>query len=174
MANRMDAMASYIMAQSALLKPSGLPLPSDGYPQDQEVASILRHVVAEQDGNTNPTHHAILLRADLENRHFFVDIRQESKTTTRDIDDVMHLSKDFLQTITNLDWAFALTVQPCLELARRMRQIAEKSAVRDYDEDAKIKRTNQNGYTTYKGSGRTCFKWLVNSTNQSPSDACLK
>ena len=55
------------MAQSALLEPSWLPHPNDGYLQDQpqELASILRHVVAEQDGNTNPTHHAILFLMEL-------------------------------------------------------------------------------------------------------------
>ena len=73
MVTRMEATALYVMAQSALLELSGLPHPNDGYPQDQpqEIASILRRVVAEQDGNKNPTHHAVLflmeLREDLEN-----------------------------------------------------------------------------------------------------------
>ena len=57
MATRMDTTAPYIMAQSALLEPSGLPHPNNGYAQDQpqEIASVLRRVMAEQDGNTNPT-----------------------------------------------------------------------------------------------------------------------
>ena len=57
----------------------------------------------EQDGNTNPSHHAVLflmeLRADLDNRHFFVDVRHEPEYVTRDIDEAMHLSKEFLQSI---------------------------------------------------------------------------
>ena len=87
MVTRMEATALYVMAQLALLELSGLPHPNDGYPQDQpqEIASILRRVVAEQDGNKNPTHHAVLflmeLREDLENPYFFVDIRHESKAT---------------------------------------------------------------------------------------------
>ena len=102
-------MAPCIMVQSAVLEPSGPPHPNDGYPQDQpqELASILRHVVMEHDGNTNPSHRAVLflmeLRADLDNRHFFVDVHHESKVVTRDIDEAMHMSKEFLQSITDLD-----------------------------------------------------------------------
>ena len=107
------------------------------------MASILRRVVAEQDGDTNPTHRAVLflmeLRADLDNRYFFIDIRHESRATTRDIDDAMHLSEEFLQNITDLDGAFALTVQPCLELARRIRHLADTSAGGKSDGVAKIK-----------------------------------
>ena len=78
-------------------------------PQDQpqELASILRHVVMEHDGNTNPSHRAVLflmeLRADLDNRHFFLDVHHEFKVVTRDIDEAMHMSKEFLQSITDLD-----------------------------------------------------------------------
>ena len=120
-------MAPYIMAQSAVLEPSGPPHLNDGYPQDQtqELTSILRRFVMEHDGNTNPSHRAVLflmeLRADLDNRHFFVDVRHESKVVTQ----AMHLSKEFLQTITDLDGAFALTVKPCFDLGRCIRQIAE-------------------------------------------------
>ena len=131
------------MAQSAALEPSGLPHPNDGYPQDQ-LASILRGVIMEQDGNTNPSHHAVLflmeLRADLDNRHFFVDVRHEPEYVTRDIDEAMHLSKEFLQSITDLDGAFALTVQPCLDLARRIRHVTETYDVGDSDAVATIKR----------------------------------
>ena len=51
MVTRMEATALYVMAQLALLEPSELPHPNDGYPQDQpqEIASILRRVLAEQD-----------------------------------------------------------------------------------------------------------------------------
>ena len=79
---QVDTAAPHIMAQSAF-EPIGLYDPDDQfhlrhpdneYPQDIEdpnhqTASILRNVVTKQNGNTNPSHHAVLFlsRADLEN-----------------------------------------------------------------------------------------------------------
>lgn len=94
----MDVTTSYTMAQSALLEPTGPPHSGDESPYDgyQETVTILKRVVAEQNGSTNPTNPAVLflleLRADLEHRSIFVDVRLEPRTITNDIDDVMHLS----------------------------------------------------------------------------------
>ena len=88
----MDVTTSYTMAQSTLLEPPGPPHSNDESPYDeyQETATILKRVVAEQNGSTNPTHRAVLflleLRADLEHRYFFVDVRHEPRAITRDID----------------------------------------------------------------------------------------
>lgn len=127
MATRMDMTAPHIMAQWTILEPTRLPHPNDDYPQDHnyEIASILRRAVAEHNGNTNPTHHAVLflmeLRADLENIFFCIDIRHKPRATSRDIEDAMHLLEEFLQNITNLDGVFEMWVLPCLELAQHIR-----------------------------------------------------
>ena len=76
----------------------------DGYPQtrSQDLASVLRHVVIDQNGNDNPSHHTVLLlmelRANLENRHYSPDACQEPEpeSVIWDIDEAMHLSMDFL------------------------------------------------------------------------------
>ena len=56
------------------------------------------------------------LRADLEDRHCFHDTRHEPEDVTRDIAEAMHLSLDFLQSMTDLDGAFERLVIPCLDL----------------------------------------------------------
>ena len=111
------------MAQSTL-KPIGLYEPGNQFhlrhpdgknPQDttdlnHQTASILRDIVTEQNGNTNPTYQTTLclmeLRAALENRYLFVDIRYETMATTRNIEDAMFISEKFLQSITDLDGTF--------------------------------------------------------------------
>ena len=128
--------ASYTMAHSALLEPSGPPPSNDESPHDQyqETATILKRVVAEQNGSTNPTHRAVLilleLRADLEHRYFFVDVRHEPRAISRDIDDAMHLSADFLQNITD----------PCLDMAKRIRHLVDTFVDGAPEGIAKIKR----------------------------------
>lgn len=87
------------MAQSTV-EPIGLYEPGDQFhlthlgdedSQDiddpnHQTASILRDVVAKQNGNTNPAYQTVLclmeLRAALEDRHFFVDTRYEAMATT--------------------------------------------------------------------------------------------
>ena len=134
------------MAQSAALEPIRLSHPNDEYPQDpnKEIASILRRVVAEHKGNTNPTHHAILflmeLRADLENWYFFVNIRHETRATTQDIKDVVYLLEDFLQNVTDIDRAFEKAIQPCLELAECIKNLANTSAGRQPNGIAELRR----------------------------------
>ena len=78
-------MAPCIMAQSTDFEP---PTPfflniAGGHPQtrSQDLASILKDVVIDQNGNDNPSHHTVLLlmelRANLENRHDFPNACQE-------------------------------------------------------------------------------------------------
>ena len=141
---RMDATTSYIMAQSTALELPHLDDEPPLYPY-QETATILTCVIAEQKGSTNPTHRAVLflleLRADLEHRYLFVDLRHESRSISQNIDDAMHLSADFLQNITDLDGSFALTVVPCLDMAKRIRQMVDTFAdLKIPDGIAKIKR----------------------------------
>ena len=139
------------MAQSRR-KPIGLPDPDDELQlcqpdiddPNKETASILQHVVAEHNGNTNRTHHTVLflmeLRVDLENRYFFVDIRHEAMATTGEIEDAMFLSEDFLQNITDINGAFQKAIQPCLESAERMRNLAKTSASGDPNSIAKLRK----------------------------------
>ena len=154
---QVDTAAPHIMAQSAF-KPIGLydpddqfhlRHPDDEYPQDIEdpnhqTASILRNVVTKQNGNTNPSHHAILflmeLRAALENRYFFVDICHETMATTRDIENAMFILEEFLQNITDLDGTFQKAIQPCLESAARIRDLAKISASNNPNGIAKLRR----------------------------------
>ena len=97
-------MTLYIMARPAGFEPPG-PLylnVNDGSPQtrSQDLASVLRHVVIDQNGNDNPSHHTVLLimelRTNLESRHHSPDTCQEPESVTWDIDEAMHLSMDFL------------------------------------------------------------------------------
>ena len=76
------------MAQMAVFEPPG-PFYmniADGHPQkrSQDLASVLKHVVIDQDGNDNPSHHTVLLlmelRANLENRHDSPDACQEPES----------------------------------------------------------------------------------------------
>ena len=85
----MGTMAPYIMAQPAGFEPPG-PLYLDianGHPQtrSQDLASILKNVVIDQDGNGNPSHHTVLLlmelRARLENRHDFPTLTRNPNLT---------------------------------------------------------------------------------------------
>ena len=66
-ATRVDTTAPHIKAQLAALEPIGLPHPDDEHLQDpnKEIASNLQRVVAEHNGNTNPTHHAVLFLMEL-------------------------------------------------------------------------------------------------------------
>ena len=116
-------------------------------------------------------------QADLENRYFFVDIRHKSKATTRDIDDAMHLSEDFLQNITDLDGAFVLTVHPCLELARCIKHIAKTSA--DSEPDRVTKKKQLRAYQLkwlhhLQGRWEDLLQTARDFVIPSPSDACLK
>ena len=86
LAIRIDTMTSCIMARLTVLEPPGhfhLNV-GDGYPQarSQDLASVLRHVVIDQNGNDNPSDHTVLLlmelRANLENRHYFPDVQKSS------------------------------------------------------------------------------------------------
>ena len=116
-------MTSYIMARPAGFEPPG-PLylnVNDGSPQtrSQDLASVLRHVVIDQNGNDNPSHHTVLLlmevRANLVNRHDSPDACQEpeSDSVIWDIDEAMHLSLQFLQSMTDLNGNFRPLVTSC-------------------------------------------------------------
>ena len=88
-----------------------------------------------------PTYQTVLclmeLRAALENRYFFVDIRYEAMPN---IEATMFISEEFLQNITYFDGTFQKATQPCLESAARIRDLAEMSA-RDHPiRIAKLKR----------------------------------
>ena len=102
MTTQMDLAATYTMAQSAVLEPPGPTHVIDESPYDQyqDTATILKRVIAEQNGTTNPTHRAVLflleLRADLEHRYSHVDVRHEPRHISQDIDNAMHLSANFL------------------------------------------------------------------------------
>ena len=52
----------------------------------------------------------------------------------------MHLSADFLQEVTDLDGAFALTVVPCLNMAKHIRYLVDTFEDGDLDRLAEIKR----------------------------------
>ena len=144
-------MTSCIVAQSAVLKSSGPFHPNDdnGYPRihPHELASTLRCVVIKQNGNTNPSPHTILLvmelRADLEDGHHFHDTRHEPEDVTRDIAKAMHLSLDFLQSMTDLDGAFEWLVIPCLDLANRITYMMDTSELGDPEAVSTIKRLRQ-------------------------------
>ena len=84
------------MAHPAVFEPLGpfhLNI-DDGHPQtrSQDLASVLKHVVIDQNGNDNPSHHTVLLlmelRANLENQHDSPDACQEpeSESVIWDID----------------------------------------------------------------------------------------
>jgi hypothetical protein len=60
------------------------------------------------------------LRADLEDRHRFQNTNRGPEHVTQDIAEAMHLSLDFLQSITDLDGDFERLVLPCLDLANRI------------------------------------------------------
>ena len=142
-------MAPYIMAQPARFEPPG-PLYLDianGHPQtrSQDLASILKHVVIDQDGDGNPSHHTVLLlmelRARLENRHDFPDANQEpeSDSVIRDIDEAMHLSLKFLQSMIDLDGNFEPLVTSSLHLAELILHTVDTSELGDPDAVAIIK-----------------------------------
>ena len=80
------------------------------------------------------------LRADLDNRHCFADTHHEPQNVTWDIDEAMHLLMDFLQSMTDLDGAFELSVTPCLDLARRITHVTDTSELGDPDAVSTIKR----------------------------------
>ena len=130
LANRIDTMTSCTMARPAVFEPPG-PFHlnvGDGYPRtrSQDLASVLRHVVIDQNGNDNPSHHTVLLlmelRANLENRQYSPDACQEPEpeSVIWDIDEAMHLSMDFLQTMTDLNGNFRPLVTSCLDLATQI------------------------------------------------------
>ena len=122
---RVDSMTSFIMAQSAAVGPFH-PNDDDGYPQfhPRELASTLRRVVIEQNGNTNPSSQTVLLvmelRADLEDWHRFQNTNCEPEHVTQNIAETLHLSLDFLKSITDLDGDFGRLVLPCLDLENRI------------------------------------------------------
>ena len=135
------------MARPPGFKPPGpLHLNVDGgSPQtrSQDLASVLRHVVIDQNGNDNPSHHTVLLlmelRANLENRHYSPDACQEPESVTWDINEAMHLSMDFLQTMTDLNGNFRPLVTSCLDLATQIIHAVDTSELGDLDAVAIIK-----------------------------------
>ena len=127
------------MAQSAGFEPPG-PLYS------QDLASILKNVVIDQDGNGNPSHHTVLLlmelRANLENRHDdFPDANQEPEpdSVIRAVDEAMHLSLQFLQSMTDLNGNFEPLVTSSLHLAELILHTVDTSELGDPDAVAIIK-----------------------------------
>ena len=80
------------------------------------------------------------LRAALENRHLFFDVRYKGMATTQNIEAAMFVSEEFLQNITDLDGTFQKAIQPCLESAAHIRELAEISACDDHKGVAKLKR----------------------------------
>ena len=138
------------MAQTAGFEPPG-PLYlniANGHPQtrSQDLASILKNVVIDQDGNGNPSHHTVLLlmelRANLENRHDdFPDANQEPEpdSVIRAVDEAMHLSLQFLQSMTDLNGNFEPLVTSSLHLAELILHTVDTSELGDPDAVAIIK-----------------------------------
>ena len=137
------------MAQMAGFEPPGpfhLNI-ADGHPQtrSQDLASVLKHVIIDQDGNDNPSHHTVLLlmelRANLENRHDSPDACQEpeSDSVIWAIDEAMHLSLQFLQKMTDLNGNFKPLVTSCLHLATLIIHTVDTSELGDPDAVAIIK-----------------------------------
>ena len=125
------------MAQSALGSSEPFhPDDDDSYPRfhPQGLASTLRRVVIAQNGNTNPSSQTVLLvmelRSDLEDWHRF-QTNREPEHVTQDIAEAMHLSLDFLQSITDLDGDFERLVLPCLDLANRITYEMDNSELGD-------------------------------------------
>ena len=125
------------MAQSALGSSEPFhPNDDNRYPRfhPQGLASTLRRVVIAQNGNTNPSSQTVLLvmelRSDLEDLHRF-QISREPEHITQDIAEAMHLSLDFLQSITDLVGDFERLVLPCLDLANRIRYEMDTSELGD-------------------------------------------
>ena len=138
-----------IMAQSKVFEPPG-PFHlsgggGDGYPQGrtQDLASVLRHVVVDQNGNNNPSHHTVLLlmelRANLENRHYLPNACQEPESVIWDINEAMHLSTDFLQSMIDLNGKFKPLVTSCLDLAEQIIHVTNTSELGDPDAVSTIK-----------------------------------
>ena len=150
-------MAPCIMAQTAGFEPPG-PFHLDianGHPQtrSQDLASILKEVVIDQDGNDNPSHHTVLLlmdlRANLENRHNHPDARREPEPNSViwDIDEAMHLSLQFLQKMTDLNGNFKPLVTASLHLAMLILHTVDTSELGDPDAVAIIKRLRKEQQT---------------------------
>ena len=136
-------MAPCIMAQSADFEP---PTPyflniAGGHPQtrSQDLASILKDVVIDQNGNDNPSHHTVLLlmelRANIENRHDFPNACQEPEpdSVIWAIDEAMHLSLQFLQRMTDLNGNFEPLVTSSLHLAKLILHTVDTSELGDPD-----------------------------------------
>ena len=79
------------------------------------------------------------LRSDLEDRHRFQTSR-EPEHITQDIAEAMHLSLDFIQSITDLDGDFERLVLPCLDLANRITYEMDTSKMGDPEAISTIKR----------------------------------
>ena len=150
-------MAPCIMAQTAGFKPPG-PFHLDianGHPQtrSQDLASILKEVVIDQDENDNPSHHTVLLlmdlRANLENRHNHPDARREPEpnSVVWAIDEAMHLSLQFLQKMTDLNGNFKPLVTASLHLAMLILHTVDTSELGDPDAVATIKQMRKEQQT---------------------------
>ena len=131
------------MAQSTDFEP---PTPfflniAGSHPQtrSQDLASILKDVVIDQNGNSNPSHHTVLLlmelRANLENRYDFPNACQapEPDSVIWAIDEAMHLSLQFLQRMTDLNGNFEPLVTSSLHLAELILHTVDTSELGDPD-----------------------------------------
>jgi len=120
---------------------------ADGHPQtrSQDLASILKDVVIDQNGNDNPSHHTVLLlmelRANIENRHDFPNACQEPEhdSVIWAIDEAMHLSLQFLQRMTDLNGNFKPLVTSSLHLAKLILHTVDTSELGNPDAVAIIK-----------------------------------
>ena len=99
-------MTSCKMAQSAVLQPPG-PFHlsgggGNGYRQarPQYLASVLRHVVVDQNGNNNPSHHTVLLLGDPD---AVSTIKQLRKLQSVEMHDLRERWGDLLQAASDHD-----------------------------------------------------------------------
>ena len=116
------------------------------------------------------------LRADLEDRHRFQNTNREPDHVTQDIAEAMHLSLDFLQSITDLDGDLKRLVLPCLDLASRIMYEMDTSKLGDPEAVSTIKRLRRFQSIRmhhFVSDGGTSFRRQANLTNTPPLNSCL-